>query len=95
MRSGLNVKRMENEDSNCISLIIFNYFGVTPKEKYAQKITEDQRYELMVELYAGELSMEQIMEEFGISRSFLYAFNAGKNTLLKAINILSVEIGPT
>ncbi len=51
---------------------------MTPKEKYGQKLTEDQRYELMVELYANELSMEEIMAEFGISKSFLYSINAGK-----------------
>jgi len=66
---------------------------VTPKEKYGQKLTEDQRYELMVELYANELSMEEIMAEFGISKSFLYSINAGKKHPIEDYKLSMVEIG--
>ena len=80
--SGWVAKRGENEGSISIITLVFSFIGVT----WEKKLTEDQRYELMVELYANELSMEEIMAEFGISKSFLYSINAGKKYPIEDYN---------
>ena len=45
---------------------------------WEKKLTEDQVYEVIVELYARELSMNGIGEEFGVSRSLISEINKGE-----------------
>jgi len=39
--------------------------------------TQDRREEIMVELYANELTMQEIAEEFGVSRQCIHDINTG------------------
>ena len=45
---------------------------------WENKLTEDQVYEVIVELYARELSMNGIGKEFGVSRSLISEINKGE-----------------
>ena len=45
---------------------------------WENKLTEDQVYEVIVELYARELSMDDIGKEFGVSRSLISEINKGE-----------------
>ena len=42
-----------------------------------KKLSEDTAYEVIVELYANELSFKKIAEEFNISREAVGHINAG------------------
>ena len=66
-------KRGENEGSISIITVVFSFIGVT----WEKKLTEDQVYEVMVELYARELSMAEIGNEFGVSKSLISQLNRG------------------
>ena len=65
-----------SEDSISISFAIFSYTVVI--EEYAKKLTENQVYEIIVELYANELSMEEIGKDFGVSIGLISEINKGK-----------------
>ena len=43
-----------------------------------RKLTEDQVYEVIVELYARELSMAEIGNEFGVSKALISKINRGE-----------------
>ena len=45
---------------------------------WENKLTEDQVYEVIVELYARELSMDDIGKEFDVSRSLISEINKGE-----------------
>ena len=45
---------------------------------WENKLTEDQIYEVIVELYARELTMNGIGKEFGVSRSLISEINKGE-----------------
>ena len=45
---------------------------------WENKLTEDQIYEVIVELYARELTMNGIGKEFGVSRSLISQINKGE-----------------
>ena len=42
-----------------------------------RKLTTDQIYEVIVELYAEERSLREISEEFGVSRRTIHNINVG------------------
>ena len=45
---------------------------------WEKKLTEDQVYEVIVELYARELSMVEIGNEFGVSKALISKINRGE-----------------
>ena len=42
-------------------------------------ITPDRTYEIIVELYANELSIAKIAKEFGVTKPYIYMINCGKS----------------
>ena len=48
-----------------------------------KKLSEDTAYEVIVELYANELSFKKIAEEFNISREAVGHINAGRTHRLE------------
>ena len=73
-----------SEDSISISFAIFSYTDVTTG--YTKKLTEDQVYEIVVELYANELSMENIGRDFGVSTTMISEINNGKTHPIDGYN---------
>ena len=49
---------------------------------WENKLTEDQVYEVIVELYARELSMDDIGKEFDVSRSLISEINKGEKYVI-------------
>ncbi len=41
--------------------------------------TPDRTYEIIVELYANELSIAKIAKEFGVTKNYIYMINCGKS----------------
>ena len=41
--------------------------------------TPDRTYEIIVELYANELSIAKIAKEFGVTKPYIYMINCGKS----------------
>ena len=45
--------------------------------------TQDRIDEIIVELYANELSVAKIAKEFGVTKQYIYMINSGKSHKMK------------
>ena len=48
-------------------------------DKFYRRLTQEEVDQIMVELLANELMVDDIAAEFGVSRSHIYNINSGKN----------------
>ena len=55
-------------------------------DRVFRRLTQDDVDEIVVELFANEVTMNDISDEFGVSVSYIYNINCGKRFRMEGFN---------